>query len=162
MDAPKIQVRDMRPDEYEAYTAQRERDTAESLSPSMPYEQGLAEARQGTARFLPDGLATPGHRLLAAENADGDVVGHAWLGLADPRTGSPESAWLYDIRVGEAHRRRGYGDAMLAEIERIAREAGARTLGLNVFGRNRTAIALYTARGYDVTTQQMHKPLAAP
>jgi GNAT superfamily N-acetyltransferase len=159
MEEPRIHLRDMRSDEYPAYTAERERDAAESLSATMPYEQGLAEARQGTARFLPDGLATAGHRLLVACDADGEVVGHAWLGLADPRTGSPESAWLYDIRISEARRRHGYGNALLAALEQVAREAGASTLGLNVFGRNRTAIALYAARGYQVTTAQMHKPL---
>ena len=72
---------------------------------------------------------------------------------------SPESAWLYDIRIVETHRRRGYGNALLAALEQVARDAGATMLGLNVFGRNHPAIALYTARGYQVTTQQMHKPL---
>jgi GNAT superfamily N-acetyltransferase len=159
MEVPEIRLREMRPDEYAPYTAERERDTAASLSTTVSYEQGLAEARQGTARFLPDGLATAGHRLLVAENVDGEVVGHAWLGLADPRTGSTESAWLYDIRIGETHRRRGYGKALLAAVEQTARAAGATTLGLNVFGSNHAAIALYTARGYQVTTQQMQTRL---
>jgi len=159
MDGPVIRLRGMRPDEYDAYTDARERDAAESLSGSMPFEQGLAEARQDTARFLSEGLATAGHRLLVAENIDGEVVGFAWLGLVHPRTRSPESAWLYDLRIDERHRRRGYGDAMLVAIEQFARDAGAATLELNVFGHNRAATALYTNRGYHVTTQQMAKPL---
>jgi len=149
----------MRPDEYDAYTAERERDTAESLSSSMPYAAAHDQARRSTARFLPDGAATAGHRLLIAENADGDVVGHVWLGFTDPRTGSRDSAYLYDIRVPEAHRRRGYANAILAAVEDIARDAGATALGLNVFGHNHGAIALYSGRGYEVTTQQMSRDL---
>ncbi len=159
MERTSIRLRDMRLDEYDAYTAERERDTVAALAESMPTEQAIEEARQGTARFLPNGLATVRHRLLVAENADGHVVGHAWLGLDDPRTGSPGRAWLYDIRVRPAHRRRGYADAMLAAIEDLARADGATSLGLNVFGHYGGAIALYTSRGFEVTTQQMTKPL---
>ena len=167
-----IALREMRPDEYDAYTAERELDTVESLSDVLPPDEAAAEARRGTERFLPDGLATPGHRLLVAElspplgapcawpAAEGAVVGYAWLGLAEPRTGSTETAWLYDIRVAPEHRRRGHAAAMLTALEAVAREAGARSLGLNVFGPNRAAIALYTAQGYEVTTQQMAKRLS--
>jgi ribosomal protein S18 acetylase RimI-like enzyme len=157
-----VRLREMRADEYDAYTEQRERETAESLSSSMPYADGVTEARRGTARFLPDGLATAGHRLLVAEDTGGAVVGHVWLGLADPRTGSPLVAYLYDIRVPEAHRRRGYANAILAGVEQIARDAGAQSLGLNVFGGNHGAIALYASRGYEVTTQQMSLNLGTP
>ena len=87
------------------------------------------------------------------------VVGWAWLGLTDPRTGSADTAYLYDIRVMPEHRRRGYAKAMLDAIEAIAGQAGAQRLALNVFGANRGAIALYTARGYAVTMQQMAKEL---
>src|SRR5690606_39177531 len=76
-----LRLRDMRPDEYDSYTAQRERDTAAALAGSMSDQDALIEARRATERFLPDGLATPRHRLLVAENGSGEVVGHAWLGL---------------------------------------------------------------------------------
>jgi ribosomal protein S18 acetylase RimI-like enzyme len=68
-------------------------------------------------------------------------------------------AWLHDIKVEEAHRRSGYATAILAAVEELAREAGATQLGLNVFGDNLPAIALYHACGYEVTTQQMAKRL---
>lgn len=70
------------------------------------------------------------------------------------------AAWgLYDTRVGSAHHRAGYGTAILAAVERLAREAGALRPGLNVVGDNAAAIALYEANGYEVTTQQMAKRL---
>jgi ribosomal protein S18 acetylase RimI-like enzyme len=159
MEAPIVRLRDMRTDEYLEYTTEREHDSAKALSDLMPFEQGLEDARQSTARFLPNGIATPRHRLLVAENADGEIVGHAWLGLEDPRTRSSEVAYLYDIRIREEHRRHGYGNAMLAAIEDLARQAGATSVGLNVFARNRGAVALYFGRGFRITTQQMSKSL---
>ncbi|HEX6871875.1 MAG TPA: GNAT family N-acetyltransferase, partial [Micromonosporaceae bacterium] len=153
------QIRPMSPEGYAGYTAEREHDTARALAELMPFERGLEEARLGTARLLPDGLATPGHCLLVAENGDGETIGHAWLGLENPRTHSSEAAYLYDVRVRGDHRRRGYANAMLAAIEEIARQAGATSIGLNVFARNAGAVALYVSRGFTVTTQQMSKPL---
>lgn len=37
--------------------------------------------------------------------------------------------------------------------------AGATSLELHVFGKNRTAIGMYEAAGYEVVTQQMRKQL---
>lgn len=154
-----VTLRDMRDDEYEAYTAEREAQYVESMGGVLPQEAAMEQARQGRAQFLPQGLATEGHRLLIAENGAGQVVGAAWLGLSEPRSGSPETAWLYDIRVGPAHRRSGYGSAILRAIEGVARDAGAARLGLNVFGANLAAISLYESHDYEVTTQQMAKRL---
>jgi ribosomal protein S18 acetylase RimI-like enzyme len=46
------------------------------------------------------------------------------------------------------------------EAAEAARERGAIHLGLNVFGDNAGAIALYEALGYTVTAQKMILPLA--
>jgi ribosomal protein S18 acetylase RimI-like enzyme len=40
-----------------------------------------------------------------------------------------------------------------------ARELGATTIALNVFGHNATAIRLYDSLGYAVTAQQMRRDL---
>lgn len=154
-----ISLRDMRPDEYDAYTEQHVNEyTASAYQPLSP-EAARERVRQDLARFLPDGLNTERHRILVAENPAGEVVGYAWYGLDDPRTGSSELAWLYDLRVERAHRRRGYARAIMAAVEELVRQAGAHRLGLNVFGHNTVAIALYESRGYRVTAQQMAKDL---
>jgi ribosomal protein S18 acetylase RimI-like enzyme len=159
MSMTSIVLRDMREDEYDGYAEEQIRDYVGSLTGVVPAEAALEKARRDRARFLPDGLATERHRLLAAENAAGQVVGYAWFGLDDPRTNSSELAWLYDIRVDPAHRGAGYGAAILAAVEALARDAGAQRLGLNVFGQNTTAIALYERSGYRVTNQEMAKRL---
>ncbi len=40
-----------------------------------------------------------------------------------------------------------------------ARELGATSIALNVFGHNTTAISLYDSLGYAVTAQQMKRDL---
>jgi ribosomal protein S18 acetylase RimI-like enzyme len=159
MSAPVVILRDMRQDEYDSYSDQRDRQYVESMAETLPPEAAREQARKGREQFLPQGLATERHRLLVAENAAGQVVGSVWVGFEEPRTRSTETAWLYDIRVDPAHRRSGYGTAILAAVEQLVRNAGARRLGLNVFGANAAAIALYEASGYEVSTQQMVKRL---
>lgn len=158
---PAVTLRPMRADECETYAAEQEAEYVESWSGILPSDAAVEKARRDRAEHLPDGMATENHRLLAAEAGDGEVVGMVWLGLSEPGSGSTEVAWLYDIKVVPSHRRAGYGRAILAEVERLAAEAGAAKLGLNVFGGNTAAIALYTAAGYEVTAQQMAKALVA-
>lgn len=79
MSSPVVRLRDMRQDEY---TAEREADYLAAMAGVLPSEVARDRARQGTAEFLPQGLATARHRLLMAENAAGEVVGAAWLGLS--------------------------------------------------------------------------------
>jgi ribosomal protein S18 acetylase RimI-like enzyme len=149
----------MRQEEYEDYAARRDRGYVRSLAETMPVEAAEEKARQDSARFLPQGLATERHHILVAENADGQVVGYAWVGLDEPQRKSPDTAWLYDIRVEEPYRRSGYGRAILAAVEALVREAGAARLQLNVFGHNAAAISLYQTCGYEVVAQQMEKRL---
>lgn len=149
----------MRQDEYDTYSDQQLRQYVESRTGTDPSEAAMEQARKAREEFLPQGLATDRHHLLVAENAAGQVVGHVWLGLEEPRTRSTEMAWLYDIRVEPGHRRSGYGTAILTAVGALAREAGALRLGLNVFGDNAAAISMYEANGYEVTTQQMAKRL---
>ncbi|MBM0256644.1 N-acetyltransferase [Micromonospora sp. 4G55] len=149
----------MRPDEYENYTTRRDLEYVQALAETLPAEAAMEKAREDRARFLPQGLATERHRLLAAENTAGQVVGYAWVGLEEPRTKTTDTAWLHDISVEEPYRRSGYGRAILSAVEAVAREAGASRLGLNVFGDNASAISLYQTSGYEVTAQQMAKRL---
>ncbi|MCN0181028.1 GNAT family N-acetyltransferase [Salinispora arenicola] len=163
--SPFVRLRDMRQDEYDAYSEQQLREYVESQTGLASTEAALRKAHRDRERFLPHGLATERHRLLVAENDSGEMVGTVWLGLDSPGSKdesdgrSAEMAWLYDIRVDTAYRRSGYGAAILSAVEVLARDAGALRLGLNVFGHNTPALALYERSGYEVTTQQMAKRL---
>ncbi|MGI0133057.1 MAG: GNAT family N-acetyltransferase, partial [Thermoplasmata archaeon] len=80
-------------------------------------------------------------------------AGNLWLAV----TG--ESAFVYDLWVAPEHRRRGHATAAMRAAENVAVEHGARRIGLNVFGHNRGARALYLRLGYTTMAEQMTKPL---
>ena len=57
-------------------------------------------------------------------------------------------ARLYSIAVAHGARGRGVGEALLAAVERSARERGARRMRLEVHQGNAAAMRLYERRGY--------------
>lgn len=59
-----------------------------------------------------------------------------------------DQAWLFDIVVAQAHRRRGLGSALVQNLVSAAREAGARTACLQVVAANQPANALYEGLGF--------------
>lgn len=158
MTAQYVTLRTMTTEEYRTATEQREAESVRVLSSAMPEELARERVAHGTAKYLPDGLETAGHHLLTAENARGEAVGNAWVG-PDPSqaAGTAQSAWLYDLNVFADHRRRGYGTAILAAIEKLIAAEGHSTLGLNVVGDNAAAIALYERSGYGVASMVMRK-----
>ncbi|MGW4382201.1 N-acetyltransferase family protein [Kitasatospora sp. NPDC004531] len=164
MDADRtVQLRRMTPAEYQAVTERREAETARELAAFLPEELARQRAREGTAQFLPQGVDTDGHHLVVAEDEAGRVVGDAWIG-PDPRqlAGGTASAWLYDLHVRPEFRRRGFGSAILRAAEALTAREGWTALGLNVFGGNEGAIALYRANGYQVAAMALRKEVAGP
>ena len=121
-------------------------------------EEALDRAREDSATRLPQGRDTPGMLFLNGLGPDGEPVGRIWLSVEHPR-GTPDCAFLYDIEVDERHRGQGYGRALLAAAEEVARSHGVSALELNVFGGNASAIALYESAGYVVVQQQMRTRL---
>ncbi|MBW1639409.1 GNAT family N-acetyltransferase [Microbacterium resistens] len=157
-----VLLREMTADEFdrwqrelaEAYAA--EQVSAGRWSP----EDAVARARAENEQALPAGPSTPRMLVRTATDEAGEPVGRAWVGLDHPR-GAPGVAFLYDIEVVPGRRGRGLGRALLAAVEQEAHAHGAEALELNVFGGNRAAIALYLSAGYEVSTQQMRKPLSS-
>jgi len=120
-------------------------------------EQARDESLRQNNDLLPQGLDTDGMLFFTAE-ADGQPVGWLWVGPT-PRANLPEQSWIYNIEVDEAHRGKGYGRAMIKAVERELAERGFTKLALNVFGGNSVAINLYESLGFEVTAQQMAKPI---
>lgn len=85
------------------------------------------------------------------------IVGYLWIGR--DQSGDPSSWWIWDVVVEHEHRGRGYGRQAMQLAEAHAQAAGARSLGLSVFGHNTVALRLYESVGYAVTTVNMHKEL---
>jgi ribosomal protein S18 acetylase RimI-like enzyme len=118
-------------------------------------EESMAGARREIDRLLPEGMATPNaHFLTVVAGAPEQPIGAIWLNV--DRT----NAFLYDLRIDEAHRRHGYARAALLALETYAKAQGAARIGLHVFGRNTAARDLYRSLGYGERDVVMAKELA--
>lgn len=124
-------------------------------------EQVAREKAAETSRqFFPDGQLLASHRIFDVMAGE-EPVGYLWVG---PQTngepgGDPAHWWVWDVEIAEEFRGRGYARAAMVLAEGTARELGAVTLGLNVFGFNTIARHLYESLGYEPTAIQMSKPL---
>ena len=72
-----------------------------------------------------------------------------------------KSAFIYDIEIYEAHRRKGYAKSALGHIEKVVADLGASSLGLHVFNHNSAAINLYNNIGYQTVSHSMQKSIRA-
>jgi ribosomal protein S18 acetylase RimI-like enzyme len=154
-----LRLRPMTSEEFDAWLPLQVAGYAEMIANSgaMPPEAARAKAVADTARVLPLGLASPGQLLFRVTAADA-AVGSLWLGVPGPDP-DPRMAWVYDIEVDAAYRGHGYGRAAMRLAEDEVRSRGMTSLGLNVHGQNTVARTLYDSLGYQVTTQQMKKPV---
>ena len=110
--------------------------------------------------LLPEGPATQGHFLYSVrEDAADAEVGTVWFALRDSGVG--RYVWIYDIIINESFRRRGYASRTLELVEARAKELGAKSVELHVFGHNQGAQALYDKVGYSVTSITMAKQVGA-
>jgi len=84
---------------------------------------------------------------------------HSTLRVLRPVSGAPVVAFLNHWRLGSelqimnvatepAHRRRGYGAALVRDAERAARQLALTTLSLEVRPSNQAAVAMYERAGY--------------
>ncbi|MGD0983165.1 MAG: GNAT family N-acetyltransferase [Acidimicrobiales bacterium] len=156
----KLVVRPMTSGEFEAFRSRLVREYAAEHVRAGNWTEDDAEARaaEQTHELLPQGAETPGTLLLMAETADGEPIGHVWVGL-EGRRGFP-GAWIYSIEIAQDHRGKGYGRALLEVAEQETARRGVTAMGLNVFGPNTVARNLYESAGYEIATLQMHKQLS--
>lgn len=130
----------------------------ELIAAGRTREDAVRHAAKSMDVTFPDGTPAPGHAVFDVIDDAGDTVGYLWIG---PDTSDdPGAWWVWDIEVADAKRGHGYGRAAMLLGEEHARQHGARTLGLNVFGSNSVARGLYEKLGYETTQLQMRKRLA--
>ena len=121
-------------------------------------DDALRMSQEGHDKFLPEGMATPGHFLFElVEVSTNHVVGNLWLFINDKA--HPPRSWIYDIAIEERHQRRGLGRAALKLAENEMRRRGSTLMELHVFGWNARAVSLYEKSGYEYVDMVMSKPL---
>lgn len=160
--APRVTLDPMTEAEYDTFEAATVPDFARQKVTSGEWteEEALQLSRADHERLLPEGRKSPNQHLFTVRDADsGEAVAMLWLALR-MKAGRIEG-YIYNIEVREGQRGRGYGRAtMLAAIEE-ARELGAETVGLHVFGHNAPARALYQSLGFAETNVSMSLELSA-
>ncbi|MDM4762209.1 GNAT family N-acetyltransferase [Galbitalea sp. SE-J8] len=137
---------------------------AVAIAPGRPGDEGVraliaAADALGLALYGPAGyFALPIERIadertmfLVARDPDGRAVGTA--ALVDHGDGTGELKRMF---VAESARGLGAGSALLAAVERAARECGIRSLVLETGPAQPEAIALYESAGF------AHVPLFGP
>ena len=148
----------MRTDRIPAWIEETTREYIEELVDSgRTREDAVRHAAKSVAPTLPDGSLATDHAVFDVLDDAGKCVGYLWVG---PDTSEdPNAWWVWDISIDEDKRGHGYGRAAMLLGEDNARRHGALTLGLNVFGSNAAARALYESLGYSTTALQMRKTL---
>jgi len=97
---------------------------------------------------VPSGTLRLARRLLGTANAL-RLFGSMLRSLFSSDTALPPlTAYIHSVVVDERARGRGVGQALLAELERIAAERGMRAVQLRVIVGNTPAQRLYLRQGY--------------
>ena len=87
--------------------------------------------------------------------SDGTIVGSLWL--ADKKNPEAQDWYIYDIGVNEGFRGQGLGRLTMEAGEEFVKSDGGLRMGLNVFGPNAVARALYESMNYQVMAVSMFK-----
>jgi RimJ/RimL family protein N-acetyltransferase len=117
-------------------------------------------SRDEFTSLLPQGRFTENNYIYSiVDEKDSDrKVGMIWY-AADSRNFPKDTVFIYDIRIDEGQRGKGYGRAALQLLEDKAREMGKQRIALHVFAHNERARALYEDLGYKPTNIVMAKEL---
>ena len=145
---------------YHEYRRDLVRNYAADKVRAGAWSQAEGRAARDVDELLPEGPATQGHFLYSVRDAFSDAeVGTVWFALRDSGVG--RSVWIYDIKIDESFRRKGYASRTLELVEDRAIKLGARSVELHVFGHNHGARALYEKMDYNETSITMAKKIDA-
>ncbi len=155
-----IELTDMSQQEFERYCTHAIEEYAKELarSLSLSQEQALVEAAATYNDSLPNGLATPNHRLVCARRVGAEEnIAIVWYNIKQRTYG--KQLFVYDFEVDAAWRGKGYGEKILSAVLDAGRAAGAEYAELAVFNDNPTAARLYTRLGFRAVNTRMHLKL---
>lgn len=121
----------------------------------MTEEAAREKSRRDHEALVPGGKRQPGHRMCRIDDAEsGEQIGRMWYRERDDGV-----VFLYQIELDASVRGRGLGREAMQLLDERARELGARTIELNVFGGNDVARVLYGSLGYAEQAIYMRKEL---
>lgn len=115
-------------------------------------EDALRLAQEDYLKLLPEGVQSKNNFLFSIQDdaLDPDqTVGMVWFAVTAKRL--VRSAFIFDLKIREELRRKGYGRNVMERVEELVQEMGINTVGLHVFGYNHAARGLYENMGYQIT-----------
>lgn len=119
---------------------------------NLTLEEAIAISEKSFNEHLSQGLKTPNHYLYVLEN-DQKILGHFWVRILKSK------AFIFDVGIKEEFQGKGFGREIMKLGEEKAKELGATSIGLHVFGFNDRAIKLYQSLNYQTTDLAMEKKL---
>jgi RimJ/RimL family protein N-acetyltransferase len=159
-DANNVRLVELGDAPYHEYRKDLVRDYAADKVRAGAWSQAESRAARDVDGLLPEGPATQGRFLYSVrDDSTGTDVGTVWFALRNSGVG--RSVWIYDIIINEDFRRRGYASRTLELVEDRAKELGAKSVELHVFGHNHGAQSLYGKMGYNETSITMAKLVSA-
>jgi ribosomal protein S18 acetylase RimI-like enzyme len=157
-----ISLKPMTQSEFEAYLDRAVPEYAQAHVDAGDCDPDLAveRARGDYVALLPAGLKSD-DQFLYSIHATGRAqpIGMVWFEMRDYR--GRKSAFIYDFRIDESQRGKGFGRETLARVDEQMKALGARAVSLNVMAHNERARALYEKHGFRPTSLAMRKVFAA-
>ena len=115
--------------------------------------QALEKPRTEHQQLLPDGLESKNQYLFSIIDASDQKLGILWVNIENGR------AFIYDFRIDEAQRGKGYGKQALMALDEKLKSMNVESVSLHVFGDNFIAQELYKKMGFQITGIHMKKRL---
>jgi len=121
-------------------------------------ELGYPSTREQTEERLTRIVADPSTLVLVAE-LEGELAALGVLHVQNLVERDDLGFEVAGLVVGERFRRRGVGEALMAALEKEARNRGGEVMVLNTAHRRADAHAFYEALGYEHTGRRYAKKL---
>lgn len=112
-----------------------------------------------TDAYLSTLLAKPHFITVVSEAPDHGVVGGLSAYVLDKFEQDRREIYIYDLAVLEAHRQRGIGTSLIAELQRIAAELDVYVIFVQADLVDTPAIALYEKLGSKETAHHFDIPV---
>ncbi|RBP07914.1 N-acetyltransferase [Rossellomorea aquimaris] len=153
-----IRLQPMQDCEYTLWIQESIKEYAEEKTKAGNFqkETSLEQAENEFNQLLPDGLESKDHYLFTLlDDKNQEDVGTLWINVQE----DGKEAFIYDIKIHESKRGKGYGKEALKSLDSFAREKDISKISLHVFGHNKVALSLYQNTGFEVTNVLMSKTL---
>lgn len=144
--------------DYPAYLEISIREYAEDKVKSGQWKEteALEKSRGEYMRLLPDGVHTKNEFIYTIVNEEtGQKIGILWVEVKMEET--PRRAFGFDFMLYEQFRGKGFGKQALHALDKILISMDVESMGLHVFGHNKTAFELYKKMGFEITNINLRK-----